>query len=62
MYIINSRILGGVFGMDQKPGHYDGSVQTSAQINETAIQDSFTMTDEMRKNIGRNPYSLYTNE
>jgi hypothetical protein len=48
--------------MDQKPGHYDGSVQINAQINETAIQDSFTMTDEMRNNIGRNPYSLDTSE
>lgn len=48
--------------MDQKPGHYDGSVQTNAQNNEPTIQEYFTMTDEMRKNIGRNPYSLDTNE
>jgi hypothetical protein len=48
--------------MDQKPGHYDGSVQASALNNESAIQDSFTMTDEMRKSIGRNPYSLDTIE
>jgi hypothetical protein len=48
--------------MDQKPVHYDGSVQINAQSNENAIQESFTMTDEMRKNIGRNPYSLDTNE
>jgi hypothetical protein len=53
--------LGGVFGMDQKPGHYDGSVQVNAQNNEPVIQESFIMTDEMRKNIGRNPYSLDTN-
>jgi hypothetical protein len=48
--------------MDQKPGHFDGSVQINAQTNEPAIQESFTMTDEMRKDIGRNPYSLDKNE
>lgn len=48
--------------MDQKPFHYDGSVQHEAENNEVVLQESFVMTDEMRKNIGRNPYSLETNE
>jgi hypothetical protein len=48
--------------MDQKPVHYDGSVQGSALNNEPTLQESFVMTDEMRKNIGRNPYSLDSNE
>lgn len=47
--------------MSQTPIHYDGSVQSNGQGNET-IQESFVMTEEMRKNIGRNPYSLDTNE
>jgi hypothetical protein len=48
--------------MDQKPYHYDGSIQIEAQNNEEMAQESFVMTDEMRKSIGRNPYSLDTNE
>ncbi|HYK75177.1 MAG TPA: hypothetical protein VEV44_18935 [Pseudoneobacillus sp.] len=48
--------------MDLKPFHYDGSVQDQAENNEAVLQESFVMTDEMRKNIGRNPYSLDTNE
>jgi hypothetical protein len=48
--------------MEQKPFHYDGSIQNEAQLNETIEQELFVMTDEMRKSIGRNPYSLDTNE
>jgi hypothetical protein len=48
--------------MDQKPVHYDGSVQTNAQNNEQTLQEAFVMTDEMRKSIGRNPYSIESNE
>jgi hypothetical protein len=48
--------------MEQKPMHYDGSVQANAQNNEPILQESFVITDEMRKSIGRNPYSLDTNE
>ncbi|WP_442598000.1 hypothetical protein [Neobacillus sp. D3-1R] len=48
--------------MELKPFHYDGSVQNTSENNEAVLQDSFVMTDEMRKSIGRNPYSLDTNE
>jgi hypothetical protein len=46
--------------MDQKPFHYDGSgVQLEhTASNESTENEPFEITDEMRKNIGRNPYSL----
>ncbi|MDN3014945.1 hypothetical protein PH210_01845 [Paenibacillus sp. BSR1-1] len=48
--------------MEQKPVHYDGSSLTSQAANESVVNEPFLMTDEMRKSIGRNPYSLDTNE
>lgn len=48
--------------MEQKPNHYDGSVQINSGTNESSVEEAFVMTDEMRKNIGRNPYSIDTNE
>ncbi|WP_462409083.1 hypothetical protein [Neobacillus sp. Marseille-QA0830] len=48
--------------MEQKPFHYDGSLQPSPTENNHAVNEPFLMTDEMRKNIGKNPYSLETNE
>jgi hypothetical protein len=44
--------------MEQKPVHYDGSIQLDQVTNEAAVNEAFQMTDEMRVNIGRNPYSL----
>jgi hypothetical protein len=45
--------------MEGKPIHYDGSVQnnlaSNAELKET---ETFTLTDEMRKNISGNPYQL----
>lgn len=44
--------------MDQKPYHYDGSVQMNYEKNEEANTNiPFEITDEMRKNIGGNPYT-----
>lgn len=48
--------------MEQKPVHYDGSSQQVQATNESLGNEPFQLTDEMRMNIGRNPYSLDTNE
>jgi hypothetical protein len=48
--------------MEQKPIHYDGSLQLNQTSTDSNANESFQMTDEMRTNIGRNPYSLDTNE
>jgi hypothetical protein len=48
--------------MEQKPIHYDGSSQLGQATNEALGNDPFQLTDEWRSNIGRNPYSLDTNE
>ncbi|WP_205439620.1 hypothetical protein [Peribacillus alkalitolerans] len=45
--------------MDQKPIHYDGSMQGNYEVkDEVTNQDSFQITDEMRKFIGGNPYII----
>ncbi|WP_170289736.1 hypothetical protein [Cytobacillus depressus] len=49
--------------MEQKPYHYDGSIQISYDTNdETQMNIPFEITDEMRKNIGGNPFSMIENE
>ncbi|WP_173719808.1 hypothetical protein [Bacillus massilinigeriensis] len=50
--------------MEGKPFYYDGSIQLDNQSNEysSIIKESFQLTDEMRKSIGRNPYSIESNE
>ncbi|MGG1400218.1 hypothetical protein ABE288_20700 [Bacillus salipaludis] len=48
--------------MEQKPLHYDGSLQLDSSLTESVVNEPFQMTDEMRVNIGRNPYSFDTNE
>jgi hypothetical protein len=48
--------------MEQKPLHYDGSFQLDVSSNESVVNAPFQMTEEMRINIGRNPYSLDSNE
>ncbi|WP_155925630.1 hypothetical protein [Bacillus sp. UNC438CL73TsuS30] len=56
-------IMQGVKGiMEQKPLHYDGSLQLDSSLSESVVNEPFQMTDEMRVNIGRNPYSVDTNE
>ncbi|WP_274857059.1 hypothetical protein [Bacillus methanolicus] len=48
--------------MEQKPMYYDGSVQLENTVSdESAGNDYFEITDEMRKIIGRNPYSFDNN-
>ncbi len=43
--------------MTEKPIHYDGSIQNnSAVTNDSSSSEPFTITDEMRKNIGGNPF------
>jgi hypothetical protein len=45
--------------VDQKPIHYDGSMQEILEVKgEVTEQDSFQITDEMRKFIGGNPYII----
>jgi len=48
--------------MENKPSHYDGSVQTGAGQGENqAAAEPFEITDEMRKNISGNPYFTESN-
>ena len=48
--------------LEQKPVHYDGSSHLGQATNEALVNEPFQLTDEMRINIGRNPYSFDTNE
>lgn len=42
--------------MEQKPTYFDGSGESNWGV-ENESTEAFQMTDEMRKNIGKNPYS-----
>lgn len=49
--------------MENKPNHYDGSLPVNSATNENSAQnDSFTVTDEMRANISGNPFFIESNE
>ncbi|MEH7414240.1 hypothetical protein V7266_02985 [Neobacillus drentensis] len=48
--------------MEQKPVHYDGSSQLGLAASEEIVNEPFQMTDELRLNIGRNPFSLDSDE
>lgn len=48
--------------MEQKPFHYDGSVQIDHEFLKDLTDDSIEITDEVRKNIATNPYTTVTNE
>lgn len=61
-YAKNVRVVGGECHMEQKPIHYDGSLQLNQTLTDSNANESFQITDEMRTNIGRNPYYLNTNE
>lgn len=52
-----------VSGMENKPNHYDGSVQ-AVNGNQDLLSENETLivTDEMRKNIAANPYVLHNEE
>ncbi|XJZ25678.1 hypothetical protein ACF5W4_09625 [Bacillota bacterium Lsc_1132] len=43
--------------MEDKPLHFDGSVSFYLEAVNEAMP-SFELTNEMRKRIGQNPYSL----
>lgn len=47
--------------MEQKPLHYDGSVQAEGDYQLTS-SEPLKITDEMRKNLGGNPYFIEINE
>ena len=52
----DTKMIGGE-KMEQKPNHYDGSVPLEySSNNEPNSNESFQITDEMRPNIGGNPY------
>ncbi|WP_197489775.1 hypothetical protein [Rossellomorea aquimaris] len=43
--------------MENKPFHYDGSIQHISDFeNEENKKEEFTLTEEMRKSISGNPY------
>ncbi|UOE53065.1 hypothetical protein [Cytobacillus oceanisediminis] len=48
--------------MENKPFHYDGSVQMNYEKDDKDSSIPFELTDEMRKNIGSNPYSTEEQE
>lgn len=49
--------------MNQLPMHYDGRFQENNEsMNDAQREIPFELTEEMRKNIGQNPYSLDNNE
>lgn len=47
--------------MGQKPLHYDASVQTVSD-EELRLNEQLIITDEIRKNLGFNPYFSASNE
>lgn len=48
--------------MEQKPVHYDGSSHLQQVETKTDSNEPFLMTDEMRQNIGKNPYAMELTE
>ncbi|MCM3617080.1 hypothetical protein M3936_05705 [Sutcliffiella horikoshii] len=48
--------------MEGKPNHYDGSVHADLKGIVGVENESFVLTDEMRKSIGGNPFNLDNEE
>lgn len=49
--------------MENKPNHYDGSVQAvNGNQNPLSENETLIVTDEMRKNIAANPFVLHNEE
>lgn len=45
--------------MENKPNHYDGSVQINENLDEDLlINEEFQVTDDMRKFISGNPFRI----
>lgn len=42
--------------MENKPLHYDGSIQNSDTSDSQLVNEPFKLTDEMRVNISGNPF------
>ncbi|WP_169917333.1 hypothetical protein [Alkalihalobacterium alkalinitrilicum] len=42
--------------MENKPLHYDGSIQNSENKESDANNETFVLTDEVRKNLSGNPF------
>lgn len=58
----DTKMMGGE-KMEKKPNHYDGSVQPEyISNNEPNSKESFQITDEIRPNIGGNPYFFDMNK
>lgn len=47
--------------MQNKPVHFDGSFQMGTD-SDAGVQESFVLTDEMRKNLAANPYGAVEEE
>lgn len=47
--------------MENKPMHYDGSIQNNHASDNDSANEPFKLTDEMRANISGNPYSYDNN-
>ena len=43
--------------MENKPLHYDGSLQSLATNQSEAINEPFVITDEIRKSLSGNPFT-----
>jgi hypothetical protein len=55
--VVYNKVCGGEVHMENKPLHYDGSVQNlQASTSDTTAIEPFKMTDEMRANVSGNPY------
>jgi hypothetical protein len=49
-----------VFKLEKEQLYYDGSGQVTSQADESAssMQEPFQLTDEMRKNMSANPFTI----
>lgn len=49
--------------MEGKPLHYDGSLHPADMAGDgTGLNEQFVLTDEVRKNLGGNPYEINSAE
>jgi hypothetical protein len=43
--------------MENKPLHFDGSLQNISEVQSENNVESFVLTDEIRKSLSGNPYT-----
>ncbi|MGM0899499.1 MAG: hypothetical protein ACQEXB_00020 [Bacillota bacterium] len=48
--------------MENKPVHFDGSLQNIGASQTEANVESFVLTDEIRKSLSGNPYTIEKTE